>query len=257
LKRVKRIEGIQGYYKGLMPEVMNSAALTIAAAILLGTSFTDPQFGRYSVPRAGSLSLFLYTLFVATLAIPFTVISNRAITTPKRLSWFNLRLALQVLLSPHERQRPWTLYLIPGLMPSKLIHIVYVNFVLQTVRRWALPSMLSAPSEPIEISPLRLGLYAGVLVLGTVILCPLEVIATRVSLQRNHGGLAGGETGVGTDGIEYSGQEEDVIGLRSEDDPYLGLIDCGKRIVTEEGLSVLYRAWWLTFLMSSGGALVS
>jgi hypothetical protein len=45
---------------------------------------------------------------------------------------------------------------------------------------------------------------------------------------------------------EFAGEGEDVIGLRSEDDPYLGLWDCRKRIIEEEGNWVLYRAWWLT-----------
>ena len=36
--------------------------------------------------------------------------------------------------------------------------------------------------------------------------------------------------------------------LRSEGDPYLGLVDCAKRIVTEEGWTTLYRAWWVTFI---------
>ena len=38
------------------------------------------------------------------------------------------------------------------------------------------------------------------------------------------------------------------LSLRSEGDPYLGLVDCAKRIVTEEGWMTLYRAWWVTFL---------
>lgn len=44
--------------------------------------------------------------------------------------------------------------------------------------------------------------------------------------------------------------------LRSEGDPYLGLVDCVKRIIDEEGWSTLYRAWWLTVmggLMSTFG----
>jgi hypothetical protein len=244
-----------------VPELVNSTILTLAAALFLGGSFANPQTGRYTVPQSNSFSLIIYTLLVAVLAIPITVISNRAITTPKRLPWFNLRLALQVLLSPYERRRPWTLYFIPGLMASKLAHIAYVNFVLHTVRRWALPSMLAKePSQPVNISPFRLGLYAFVVFSSTIILCPLEVIAIRISLQRDHPSEdvdASGMDIADGDGIQYSGQEEDVIGLRSEDDPYIGLVDCGKRIITEEGFGVLYRAWWLTLMFSFSSGLVS
>jgi hypothetical protein len=36
--------------------------------------------------------------------------------------------------------------------------------------------------------------------------------------------------------------------LRSDKDPYLGLVDCAKRIIDEEGWGALYRGWWLTML---------
>jgi hypothetical protein len=43
--------------------------------------------------------------------------------------------------------------------------------------------------------------------------------------------------------------------LRSEEDPYLGMVDCAKRIMDEEGWQALYRAWWLTMLGVLGAAL--
>ena len=36
--------------------------------------------------------------------------------------------------------------------------------------------------------------------------------------------------------------------LRNDKDPYLGLVDCAKRIIDEEGWGTLYRGWWLTML---------
>lgn len=36
--------------------------------------------------------------------------------------------------------------------------------------------------------------------------------------------------------------------LRNDKDPYLGLVDCTKRIIHEEGWGTLYRGWWLTML---------
>lgn len=41
--------------------------------------------------------------------------------------------------------------------------------------------------------------------------------------------------------------------LRNEEDPYVGLVDCAKRILDEEGWGALYRAWWITLL----GTLIS
>lgn len=42
--------------------------------------------------------------------------------------------------------------------------------------------------------------------------------------------------------------------LRTEREPYVGLLDCAKRIVDEEGWTALYRAWWLTMLGCLTGA---
>jgi hypothetical protein len=112
---------------------------------------------------------------------------------------------------------------------------------------------------------------------STAILTPLEVISTRLAIQRNHAApefnsVVQEVEGEGEEHAEYSGAEEDVIGcaylgvssemklmhysrrLRSEGDPYLGMIDCAKRIVKEEGYRALYRAWWLTLLGPLGGA---
>lgn len=36
--------------------------------------------------------------------------------------------------------------------------------------------------------------------------------------------------------------------LRNEDDPYVGCLDCAKRIMNEEGYTTLFRAWWLVFI---------
>jgi len=81
----------------------------------------------------------------------------------------------------------------------------------------------------------------------------LEVIATRLAIQRNHASSEYNSVSQeveddGEDTVEYSGTDEDVIGLRHEGDPYTGLVDCAKRIIDEEGIMTLYRAWWVTLL---------
>ncbi|KAK1226117.1 hypothetical protein PQX77_010905 [Marasmius sp. AFHP31] len=49
-------------------------------------------------------------------------------------------------------------------------------------------------------------------------------------------------------GIEpYS--TEDVINSRDTvEDPYVGLVDCFKKIAAEEGRRTLLRAWWISFI---------
>jgi hypothetical protein len=63
-------------------------------------------------------------------------------------------------------------------------------------------------------------------------LTPLEVLSTRLSIQRNsyspyavssqHDGGMGAAGAVLPDGVEWAGVEEDVIGLRPEEEPYEG-----------------------------------
>jgi hypothetical protein len=106
-----------------------------------------------------------------------------------------------------------------------------------------------------------LSLYILAVIICTVFLTPLEVIATRLAIQRNHASAEYNSVTQEVDGdaeetAEYAGAEEDVIGLRSEADPYLGLVDCAQRILVEEGYPALYRAWWLTLLGGIGSAFV-
>lgn len=63
---------------------------------------------------------------------------------------------------------------------------------------------------------LNLIIYSGFIVLGALILTPLEVIATRLAIQRNHASAeynsvsqeAGGEV----ENVPEYGGDEDVIG---------------------------------------------
>jgi hypothetical protein len=84
-------------------------------------------------------------------------------------------------------------------------------------------------------------------------LSPLEVIATRLSVQPNQGGAMGGAApdhseGETPEGVEYCGADEDVIGLRPTDDSYTGAVDCARKLIEEEGWQSLYRGWWWTLL---------
>jgi hypothetical protein len=187
--------------------------------------------------------------------------------------------SLRVLLTPTERRRPWILYLTPGLLATQVAHIAYIVLGLRSIRQLLLPE-LANPGIPRseEISPVKLVIFFVIALLSTIILTPLEVIAIRLSIQRNHAApefnsISQEEEGDADEATEYAGVEEDVIGyvklrfsfllpeitnhvcsLRTEREPYVGLIDCGKRIIEEEGWGALYRAWWLTTLGSISGA---
>ena len=166
---------------------------------------------------------------------------------------------LRRLFTPTELHKPWLLYTTPGLLGAKILHLAYVVLILRTLRSWLLPSIDAISSGKVEagsgIPPdftvLRFGTYIIIAGLSTIVLCPLEVIATRLSLQRNHPTSTTFETVPQDEGAEpelqYAGSE-DVIGLRNEFDPYLGFTDAAKRMVDEEGWRALYRGWWVTLL---------
>ncbi len=80
--------------------------------------------------------------------------------------------------------------------------------------------MLPASDDVTNYNLIKLGIYIIVVVLSTAILCPLEVITTKLAIQRNHAAAEYNsvEQEVEDDGmtpeeyVEYSGAEEDVIG---------------------------------------------
>jgi len=129
--------------------------------------------------------------------------------------------ALRVLLTPSERRRPWILYLTPGLMAAEVTHITLVVLFLGPMRRILLPKLSSSvPEDSIDFSGWKLGIYLTLLCLSVLLLAPLEVIATRLAIQRNHASaeynsVAQEAEGDTEDVPEYSGADEDVIGCVS------------------------------------------
>lgn len=141
----------------------------------------------------------------------------RSITTPYRLPYFNPFHSLRVLLTPTELRKPWILYLTPGLLAAELLHICYVVIALRALRHLLLPTLSQRDdSQPHDLSLRSLIVYLATSLFSTAILCPLEVISTRLAVQRNHesaefNSVAQEEVGDAEDLPEYS-PAEDVIG---------------------------------------------
>ncbi|KAM5531668.1 hypothetical protein V8D89_014657 [Ganoderma adspersum] len=256
LQRVYRIEGWAGLYKGLMPTATATLVMT-GFAVAAMDSKKLASHGRVDPPDVGVLAAFVYAVFGTLVALPAAVITYRSIVTPYRLPYFRPIYSLRILLTPTERRRPWILYLTPGLVTAQVLQIAYTVVVLHGLRRL----LLSADN----FSPVKFGIYVAIEMASTAIICPLEVITTKLAIQRNHSTAEYNsvEQEVEDDAVEapeyaeYSGQEEDVIGLRHEKDPYYGFADCVKRIVDEEGWQALYRAWWVTVLAAVLSALAT
>jgi len=255
--RVYRLEGVSGLYKGLMPTAISS--LIVGIIVLLFIDTERPRHGKYRAPETGILGTLIYSLGMLVLSLPTAILTYRSITTPHKLSYFNLMSSLRLLLTPTERRRPWILYLTPGLLAAELIHVGIIVLFLGPLRRVLLPELSQSGFDRPKVSLIKLTIYFIIFCLSVVVLAPLEVIATRLAIQRNHASAQYNSVsqeidGDGDETVEYAGADEDVIGLRSEGDPYLGLVDCAKRIVTEEGWMTLYRAWWVTFLGGLGSS---
>ncbi|KAG6819579.1 hypothetical protein H0H93_010505 [Arthromyces matolae] len=258
MSRVYRLEGWPGLYKGFMPTLLSTLVVSIFILTFLDTP--RERHGAYRAPETGILGTLIYSVLMMLISLPTAILTYRSITTPHKLSYFRLMQSLRVLLTPTERRRPWILYFTPGLLAAEVLHIAVVVLGLGPLRRLLVPE-LSAKSERTfgDISILKLSIYLIIVALSTFILTPLEVIATRLAIQRNHASAEYNSVSQEVEGdveepTEFSGTDEDVIGLRHEADPYLGLVDCGKRIIEEEGWMSLYRAWWVTLLGGIGSA---
>lgn len=111
---------------------------------------------------------------------------RRSIVATRKLDLFKPKESLRYLLSDHEREKPWAIYQIPGLLPALVIN-VFIN--IKIIR--PLHYLIFPVNHPEDISVtetcLRLACILLVTALGTAVLTPLEVITTRLALQRNHG----------------------------------------------------------------------
>ena len=105
------------------------------------------------------------------------------------------------------------MYLTPGLVTAQVVQIAYAVVILNGLRRLLLPTDK-------DFSPARFGIYVAIEILSTAIICPLEVITTKLAIQRNHSAAEYNsvEQEVEDDAVEapeyaeYSGQEEDGMG---------------------------------------------
>ncbi|KAJ9124692.1 hypothetical protein QFC24_003059 [Naganishia onofrii] len=253
LSRTKRIEGWKGLYKGAIPNVIFSAIVSIASIVFVGASATRGPKGSYTVPEAGGIRMGIFTVFMTLVTLPMTVIINRCIITPYALP-YDARQSLRLILTPDEYNKPWTLYLAPGLLTVSGLHVVWVTVISRSIKALLVGRVaIDAYDRP--------GLFIVFLLFqfgSAFLLTPLEVITTRLSIQRNSDSpyslSSQNDGGALPDGVQYAGADEDVIGLRPETEPYAGALDAARTIIEEEGKEALFRAWWVTAIGLLGSA---
>ncbi|KAJ7159253.1 hypothetical protein C8R43DRAFT_994264 [Mycena crocata] len=244
MKRVHRVEGWSGLYKGIMPSIIASLITPLAfLPVIIVTTILNPLQPQFLAP----ITAFALSLVPVVLLVPMQIFINRAITTPHKLAAFAPQAALRVLLSPAEQAEPLKLYLTPGVALSEVLRGL-VPVTVGVLRQFVAPRVYSTH----QISILAAAL--PVLALTTALLTPLQVMGTRLTLQR----LADpstitleDDTIPAEDADVASTYSEEVIEFRSRTQnlaPYASLRDCGESIVREEGWKVLFRAWWITAL---------
>ncbi|KAJ7633307.1 hypothetical protein B0H17DRAFT_1108097 [Mycena rosella] len=239
IRRVHRIERWAGLYKGTMPSILASlivAVIIMPISLLLSLGHTVLPNGRVHMPAQAGIAMWILNFALSTipvmLLIPMQIITNRAITTPQKLATFDAAGGLRALLSPAERAQPLRLYRTPGVVLAILLEAL-VGPALSLLEHTAAPRLPLGPA---------LGAALPVIAIATALLTPLQVLGTRLMLQRLDDAPA-------ADADAPPAYEEVVMDFRTQGPPYTGLFDCARTMVREEGARVLFRAWWLTALV--------
>ncbi|WVN89864.1 uncharacterized protein L203_105094 [Cryptococcus depauperatus CBS 7841] len=256
LKRTKRLEGWWGLWKGTYPALAYSTLLSICSIIFVGGSATKGPKNTYSVPEAGGVAMALFTIVLTLIALPMTILINRSIITPYKLP-NNPKISLRILLTSVEQEKPWTLYLTPGLLAATTAHAICATLIARTMRVLFLGTAIISDKTAGDIAWWRWMFYIIWQCFATLWFTPLEVIATRLSIQPNAGDVTPlGETEP-PEGVTFCGTDEDVIGIRPATEPYLGMVDCTRKIIEEEGWTSLYRGFWFTMLGNLFGSTIA
>ncbi|KAL7410766.1 hypothetical protein BDY24DRAFT_417620 [Mrakia frigida] len=246
IKRVKNLEGWKGLYKGISPVIALDVLIGVSIAIVafVANAITGAPTDGSAATAPGGLSLIVAGLGAAFFTLPFTVLINRSIVTPHLLSWNPMK-AGRIILTPFERSRPWVLFKAPGLLVVTFVQVAWMAVVSKGVKTLLLPEIVNFGSPETKETPYlaaRLAVFVAFQLLSTFLICPLSVLAVRLSIQRQNNG----QTPVDQIPSEYAGKEEDVLVLRSEEQPYDGAMDALKTIIHEEGWQALYTAWMPT-----------
>ncbi|KAJ7650140.1 mitochondrial carrier domain-containing protein [Roridomyces roridus] len=238
-RRVWQKQGFGGLTRGFFPTLLAATLLTFFWPLNEYKMYLSPSLCNSRGLLSAVISAPFYTLAIITV--------YRAIVTPRTLDPLNARESLHVLFSAQERKRPWTLYQIPGLLPALLGHLVIRRFILDYARRRILPLWGRYESKEHAV---RYACFTLAVLLATIVLAPLEVMTTRLVLQRTMETLPPPVQAV--DGEKTV--EPATVTIDSDDivvrlnDPYSGIVDCFQKIRTEEGWPVLYRMWIVTFI---------
>ncbi|KAJ7061814.1 mitochondrial carrier domain-containing protein [Mycena amicta] len=261
LRRVYRVEGFAGLYKGIVPAILTAllAPLVQIPITIIAASF-DAPIG----PEAPLTLIILYSfvfdsllpLVSALFLLPMQVLTYRAITTQHHLPFLTLspKPALLALLSPAERRKPFLIYLAPGLALSNVL--LALSAVIGLPVQMAVSLLLEQHEEEDPAERLRkhqawlvIGGIVAIVFLGLLV-TPLRLVRVRLALQRSESTSSAEESKEIADAPLIL--SEPVISLRNAPEhghtPYTALVSCICQIVEEEGWDVVFRGCWIVAL---------
>lgn len=174
----------------------------------------------------------------------------RSITTSHKLQSFHPKQSLDALITPCERRKPWVL-LTPGLLPALLTGILLRVLVLRPLFGLV---RLDKPVDGITVELMAyMVVKISVMSLSTVVLAPLDVIVTRLVLQRNYSdGVDISATAPegelpAADMVDSVGAEVDIEKAAAKDEEFI-LEDSG----AEPAIRYLYKYSFLSLIVLKG-----
>ncbi|KAF7303442.1 hypothetical protein MIND_00573000 [Mycena indigotica] len=196
MRRVYRVEGWAGFYKGLVPAVLTTMLTPLAQMPfkMILSLFDAPRGGEtlsYIVVVYTILWICVFPLLAVLLLLPMQILTYRAITTQHHLPFFarSPKPAFNALLSTLERQKPYLLYLTPGLALSNIL--LSLTAVLGGLPVQMLVMLMVDPRGREETAErlkrhLPFIILAGVVafIILLLLLTPLRLMRVRLALQR-------------------------------------------------------------------------
>lgn len=251
------------------PFILYGSFILIATGIVSAAMFWALTASKYQ--HVQSIVLFFLTAASYLATFPLRVLITRAVARDSADLHFNPFTASRDLFNRAERSNPFKICLAPGLAFSFLISdITYVATAV--LRQFVFLSRQNGTGEPVKTGSIVTSIAWDIGV--ALVLCPLETINVRLSLQeygpksngymemRTEPGTANDD---GTDpsappdyeaaitsgsgmGAGKKDAKENVISLRSEAThvEYRSWMDCARRIRAEEGLTTFWRGWYIS-----------
>ncbi|KAG6862539.1 hypothetical protein C0995_000087 [Termitomyces sp. Mi166 len=256
-KRIYQIEGRGGFYKGIVPTIVVNFITWMSSRNFMTRFYISPAPSTFNRTLNQAL---VWTLFYS-LALVWIY---RSIATRTRLEVFgtSIKDGIRALFTHFERARPYRV-MTPSLLSALFGQILLQKFIFDPLRWMIEPNQITNNIDAIYF--LRLGACLVLLLVNTLICAPLDVIVTRLAVQRNYGGThitteepLGTDTSASQVGMDkkstpstHEPELNDNLAVRYRSDDlecYTSVYDCAMKIIKEEGWTVLYRGWFITFL---------